>query len=307
MEPQKNLQNIHQDWMSWLENERRYSPHTITAYQKDMEQLLQFIGKYEAEALSWDSIKNVDRRTLRAWMAKQRAMGKSSPSINRNLSAIKSFFKFAKSIGALSSSDVQTQRGPKKPKRLPRPLTTQSSDTLFDLMAEQATRDWVGARDYAIAMLLYGCGMRIGEALNLTTIDLDLMKSGSLKLLGKGNKERYVPVLPQVVTACQNYSHRCPLSIPAGDKLFRSVRGKVLNPRVFQRTLETYRAQLNLPATTTPHALRHSFATHLLSNGANLRDIQELLGHKDLISTQLYTQVDATHILRAYKDAHPRA
>ena len=302
-----DLLDLRHDWISWLENERRFSPHTLAAYQRDLDQFLHFLSQYVAEAITCDSLAKVDRQTLRSWMAKQRAAGKSAASINRNLSALKSFFKFADQMRVLDATAVHAQRGPKKPTILPRPLSQDASRDLLDLMAEQAATSWLGARDYALALLMYGCGMRLGETLALTVTDLDLMGSGSLKFWGKGNKERVVPVLPQVITACQDYAAQCPFALRGPDKLFKGARGGPLNARTVQRTLETYRQRLNLPATTTPHALRHSFATHLLANGANLRDIQELLGHKDLISAQRYTQVDASHLMKTYEEAHPRA
>ncbi len=302
-----NLPILRRDWVSWLEHERRFSNHTLTAYRRDLDQFLYFLSRYLAEAITCASLAKVDRQTLRSWMAKQRAVGKSASSINRNLSALKSFYKFADHIGVLDSTAIKAQRGPKKPTILPRPLSEDVSRNLLDLMADEAAQSWLGARDYALALLMYGCGMRLGETLSLSVTDLDHMDSGSLKFRGKGGKERHVPVLPQVLAACRDYAARCPFALNSPDKLFKGTRGGSLNPRTVQRTLETYRRQLNLPVTATPHALRHSFATHLLANGANLRDIQELLGHKDLISTQRYTQVDASHLMKAYKEAHPRA
>lgn len=305
--PPPRLAQLMRNWLDWMRAERRFSAHSLEAYARDFEQFLSFLEAYGGVGLDLPQLERVDRRTLRAWMARQRSEGKSATSVGRNLSAIKSFYAFAEKSGQIQNAHVATQRGPKRAQVLPKALHEGEADRLLDAMAYEAQGDWQGARDYAATLLMYGCGMRIAEVLALNLQDLQRMASGSLQFVGKGGRERRVPVLPQVTTACEAYVKTCPHPLVENSALFVGARGGQLNPRQLQGTLARHRRALGLPETTTPHALRHSFATHLLARGANLRDIQELLGHGDLATTQRYTHVETARLLASYRDAHPRA
>lgn len=302
------LKTLVQDWVRWMRAERRFSSHSLEAYVRDLTQFFNFLKSYKGLGLDIPHLEQVDRITLRSWMAEQRRGGKSPDSVGRNLSAIKSFYAFGKTQGLLDNVAVQSQRGPKRAQALPKAVGEDQARALFDLMANDAPRDWVAARDYAACLLMYGSGMRIAEVLDLNFSSIKHMRdSGALQFRGKGGKERQVPILPQVIAACEAYLRACPHGFVANSPLFVGRRGGPLNPRLLQARVADLRRMLNLPETTTPHALRHSFATHLLARGANLRDIQELLGHNDLSTTQRYTQVDTSRLMAAFETAHPRA
>lgn len=295
------------DWLNWLAGERRFSPYSIAAYQTDLEQFFTFLRRYNNSETTYNCLNSVDRRTIRAWMAEQNMSGKSATSVARNLSAIKSFYNFGSSRYQLDPTVVQSQRGPKGSKSLPKAITEIESTKLLTALEKTAGRDWIAARNYSACLLMYGGGMRIAEVLSLKTSSLLAMEDGVLQFVGKGQKERRIPILKQVLHACKNYVKLCPQHLTSDDFLFIGVRGGRLNPRILQKQLEKLRLQLNLPVSTTPHALRHSFATHLLNNGANLRDIQELLGHKELSTTQMYTRIETKRLMDAFNTSHPRA
>ena len=240
---------------------------------------------------------------IRAWMAHERGRGLSARSLARALSSVKAFYRWLAERDGFDPSPVLMARSPRYARKLPRPLTEDSARAMLDRVELQASRSWVAARDLAVVTLLYGMGLRISEALGLTGSDLPL--PSTLRITGKGGKERLVPVLPAVRAAVDRYAALCPFEPAPGAPLFRGVRGGALSPRLVQKVMEASRTQLGLPATATPHALRHSFATHLLASGGDLRSIQELLGHASLSTTQAYTAVDTARLLEIYDAAHP--
>lgn len=238
-------------------------------------------------------------------MAAERARGLSARSLARALSAVKGFIGWLAEREGLDASAVLSTRAPRYTRKLPRPLAEDSAREMLDVVGTWAAEPWVAARDEAVVTLLYGCGLRISEALGLTGEDLPM--GDSLRILGKGRKERLVPVIAPARAAVERYVRLCPWPMAPEDKIFRGVRGGALNPRQVERVMEQARMALGLPATATPHALRHSFATHLLSAGGDLRAIQELLGHASLSTTQVYTGVDSARLMEAYRRAHPKA
>jgi integrase/recombinase XerC len=242
---------------------------------------------------------------MRAWMAHERARGLGPRSLARALSAVKSFYRWLSDRDGFDASQVLSTRSPHFTKKLPRPLSPDAARDVLALSGEQAREAWIGARDEAVVTLLYGCGLRISEALGLTGADLPLAET--LRITGKGGKERLVPVLPAARAAVERYRALCPWPMAPKAPLFRGSRGGALNPRLVQKAMERVRLQLGLPATATPHALRHSFATHLMNAGGDLRAIQELLGHASLSTTQAYTAVDTARLMEVYEAAHPRA
>lgn len=242
---------------------------------------------------------------MRAWMAHERRGGKTARSLARALSSVKSFFKWLSDRDGFDATAVLSARSPKFHRNLPRPVAEESAADLIDMAASQHSEPWVGARDTAVITLLYGCGLRISEALGLTGADVPL--GPSMRIKGKGGKERVVPVLPVAQRAVETYAQLCPFDLEADRPLFRGLRGGALNPRLISGLVANMRRQLGLPSTVTPHALRHSFATHLLAAGGDLRAIQELLGHASLSTTQAYTAIDTTQLEKVYSRAHPRA
>jgi len=242
---------------------------------------------------------------MRAWMAHERGRGVAARSLARALSAVKSFYRWLAEREGFEPTAVLSTRAPKFQRKLPRPLAKDAAATMIDTVGLQSAEPWIGARDIAVVTLLYGCGLRISEALGLTGTDVPL--PDVLRITGKGNKERIVPVIAPARDAVDTYAALCPYPIERDSPVFWSVRGKPLSPRAIQKVMEKARLQLGLPATATPHAMRHSFATHLLAAGGDLRSIQELLGHASLSTTQAYTGVDAAHLMAVYEKAHPKA
>jgi integrase/recombinase XerC len=238
-------------------------------------------------------------------MASERARGVSARTLARSLSAVKSFTAWLAEREGFDASTTLSARGPKYRRKLPRPLSEAAAFDMIDRVGDHAAEAWVAARDRAVVTLLYGCGLRISEALGLTGADSPLPQV--LRIIGKGGKERLVPVLPVTQAAVADYARQCPHDLTRDAPLFRGVRGGALNPRLIALVMEKARAQMGLPASATPHAMRHSFATHLLSAGGDLRAIQELLGHSSLSTTQAYTAVDAARLMEVYVKAHPRA
>ncbi|MEM0978514.1 MAG: tyrosine recombinase XerC [Pseudomonadota bacterium] len=290
----------------WLETRqaiRGLSQKTVEAYRSDILSYFGFLSSYHGTALSFDLMASVTIRDLRAWVAAERDAGKSSRSVARAVSALKSFYKYLHEARGIDISDVTAFKAPKYQPSLPRAVSPSAATSLIAAMDEGHSKAWVGARDVAVLTLLYGCGLRISEALSLRGQDVPLGQR--LRVTGKGNKVRVVPVLPIAADAVQDYARLCPYPIKMAAPLFKGVRGGPLSPAIIQKNLAKARIALGLPAGTTPHALRHSFATHLLNAGGDLRTIQELLGHEALSSTQVYTAVDEARLMEAYSKAHP--
>jgi len=294
-------------WLDYLGHERRLSPRTLEAYGHIGRLYLAFIERHRGETLSMTDLGSITAAELRAHLAERRSGDNplNARSLSQTLAAIRNFHIFLDRRYDVDAPQLALVRGPRIKATLPRPV---SEDQAMGLLQEPDTapdmEPWEAARDRAVLTLLYGCGLRISEGLSLTRQDIPL--SDRLRIIGKGAKTRIVPVLPQVAQAIDDYVELCPWPLGPQDALFRAKRGGPLSARHVQATVQKLRGRLGLPASATPHALRHSFATHLLGAGADLRSIQELLGHASLSTTQKYTQVDAEALLKAYQSAHPR-
>jgi len=286
-------------WGDHLASARRRSPHTVRAYVATAARWLDRTG-----AESWHAVARLGTGDLRAQLATRRAEGIGNVSAARELSALKGFVAFARAQAGDADPTPPRLRGPRVKKGLPRPVTPDEASNLADAVAEAAEEAWIGARDRAVLLLMYGAGLRIAEALSLKGSDIPLGET--LMVTGKGGKQRVAPILPVVSAAVADYAARCPWPLTKGEPLFRGARGGPLGQGMVQKAMARARLALGLPASATPHALRHSFATHLLGAGADLRSVQELLGHASLGSTQIYTKVDAATLLDTYRAAHPR-
>jgi integrase/recombinase XerC len=293
------------DWLARLSAVRGASPRTVDAYRADVAGYLGFLAGHWGGPAGAAALARVSTADLRAWMAHERGRGLSARSLARALSAVKGFHAWLAEAHGLPAPAVTATRGPRVKPRLPRPVAPDAARALIAAVELQTLEPWVGARDVAVATLLYGCGLRISEALALKESDAPLGEM--LRIRGKGGRERLVPVLPVAARAVENYRALLPFAPDPAAPLFRGVRGGPLSPRHLQRVMAQARMQLGLPATATPHALRHSFATHLLERGGDLRTIQELLGHATLATTQVYTGVDQVRLMEAYAAAHPKA
>jgi integrase/recombinase XerC len=295
-------------WLSYLGAERRMSAKTLDAYRRDVSQFLNFLTGHLGSAPTLKQLAKLSPIDIRAFMAARRGEGAGNRSLMRMLAGCRSFARFLERNGKGKVAALTAVRTPKLPKTLPKPLAVSAAKqvTDTDLREGEERQPWIIARDAAVLSLLYGCGLRISEALGLKRKDFT-EKSDSLIVTGKGNKTRMVPLLPQVATAIADYLALCPYENPPNGPLFVGARGKPLSPRIVQLTMARLRGALGLADTATPHALRHSFATHLLARGGDLRSIQELLGHASLSTTQIYTAVDAERLLEVYNNAHPRA
>ncbi len=287
-------------WQHHLIHAKRRSPHTVRAYVAAARRLMS--GQ---ELSSWEDAARVEAHALRRHISARRADGLGNASAARELSALKAFIAFARVQSGDPDPTAPRLRGPRLKKGLPRPVSPDDAVNLLDFVDELATDEWTGARDRAVLLLMYGSGLRIAEALSLTGRDADLGQT--LMVTGKGGKQRIVPVLPITRDAVADYVARCPWPLARDELLFRGAKGGPLSAGLVQKAMAQARRGLGLPDTATPHALRHSFATHLLSAGADLRSLQELLGHASLGSTQIYTKVDAAQMLEDYRAAHPRA
>lgn len=287
-----------------LAHDRRRSEHTVRAYVATAHRFTQFLGRHRGEAIGRFALLNVDPADLRAFLADRRGSGLGPSSAARELSAVRAFLAFA-AEDAGEQPQLPRTRAPKRPRTLPRPASPADAVALAEEAGDGASQPWIGARDLAILLLLYGSGLRIAEAMSLTARVLPL--GSTLRLVGKRNKPRVVPLIPAVRQAIDDYLRQCPYPVAGDVPLFVGARGGRLNPDLVRRAVQAARRRLGLPDTLTPHALRHSFATHLLARGADLRSLQELLGHASLSSTQIYTGVDAAHLLDVYRNAHPRA
>ena len=286
-------------WREYLAQGRRRSPHTVRAYVAAAKRLVENAGLRD-----WGQAAAIEGAGLRSQLAARRADGLGNASAARELSALKAFIAFARDQAGMEGSAAPRLRGPRVKKGLPRPVTPDEATNLAAMVASSASDDWIGARDRAVLLLLYGGGLRIAEALSLTGGDVPLGRT--LSVTGKGGKQRVVPILPLVAEAVAEYVRLTPWPAGKAEPLFRGAKGGPLSQGMVQKAMARARVILGLPSTATPHALRHSFATHLLGAGADLRSLQELLGHASLGSTQIYTKVDAATMLDTYRDAHPR-
>jgi integrase/recombinase XerC len=292
-------------WQAWLQHERRASPHTVASYGRDLAGFCDFLVEHLGEVPGLGHLVMLAAADFRAWLARRAGDGLERSSTARALSTLRTFFRFLDRQGFAYNPALAAIRTPKLPRALPKPLTEADAAEAITAVAALPKDAWQGKRDAAVLALLYGAGLRIAEALGLVRGNAPL-GPGLLTILGKGSKERVVPILPAVAAAVADYVAACPWHLPPDGPLFVGARGGPLNARLVQRQMERLRGWLGLPETATPHALRHSFATHLLGNGGDLRAIQELLGHASLSTTQRYTAVDSAALLAAYA-AHPRA
>src|SRR6202140_53507 len=297
-------------WLSHLRSERRLSPKTLEAYARDVRQCLAFLSQHWGARVTLSRFAALEATDIRAFMAMRRADDIGGRSLMRALAGLRSFGRFLEREGRGRVGALSAIRAPKVGKSLPKPIQMAAAKRLTDADERAGeTRDpWIWARDAAVMALLYGSGLRISEALGLKRRDVPLPGAGDVLIVtGKGNKTRMVPVLQNVLALVQDYVAMCPLPLPPEGPIFLGARGRPLSPRIIQLTMERLRGGLGLPDSATPHALRHSFATHLLTRGGDLRAIQELLGHASLSTTQIYTGIDSERLLEVYKSAHPRA
>lgn len=293
-------------WQQSLKSERRMAAKTLEAYGRDIAQFGAFLTDHLGQPPRISDLSELTAMDFRSFMARRRKAGVESRTLARQLSAIRSFFRFAERNDHFKNAALSSLRSPKIAHSVPKPLSITAAAQVAhaDILSTDETPKWVEARDRAVLTLLYACGLRISEAIGLT---LTQSKSNPLVITGKGGKTRIAPVLPRVHEVLDGYVALCPFPLKPNEPMFRGVRGGPLNARNIQLLIETMRGALHLPDTATPHALRHSFATHLLGNGADLRVIQELLGHASLSSTQIYTEVDRTHLLEQYRKAHAQS
>jgi len=297
-------------WLEFISAERRLSPKTVEAYARDVGFFLSFLTEHLGHAPKLADLSKLTPADIRSFLAFRRSNGVEARTLSRSLAAARSFARFLEREGRGKSDALSAVRAPKIAKTLPRPLDAASAMALTEAStrAYETREPWVLARDAAVLSLLYGAGLRIAEALSLTRGEIpEPGTADSITVTGKGNKTRMVPLIPQITQAIADYIAICPFALAANEPVFRGEKGGPLSPRIVQLAMERMRGALGLPDSATPHALRHSFATHLLARGGDLRSIQELLGHASLATTQIYTQVDSTHLLEAYRAAHPRA
>lgn len=292
-------------WLSHLSAERRMSMRSIEAYTRDLDGFFAFLAIHLGGAVTRQALKTLEPADIRAFLAARRAEGLAHSSLARALASLRSFFRFCARGHHFESGAIEAVRGPRLKPKLPRPIAADDTSKMLNSAETRATEPWIAARDAALLTLIYATGLRIGEALSLDAAALD--GRDTLVIRGKGGKERMVPILPAAREAIARYKERAPFALARGTPLFRGARGGPLSPRVVQLTMARLRQGLGLPDSATPHALRHAFATHLLENGADLRVIQELLGHASLSTTQRYTALDEGALRRVYTKAHPRA
>lgn len=304
-EPGAGAEALLARWLAQLAAVRGASPRTIEAYRRDVAGFLDFLAGHWGGPVGRARLGEASAADMRGWMARERGRGLSARSLARALSAVRSFYAWLAEAEGIEAPAVTAIRGPRRKARLPRPVAPEAARELIATVELQSVKSWVGARDVAVATLLYGCGLRISEALALRQTDAPLGEV--LRIKGKGGRERLAPVLPAVARAVEAYRALCPYAPGPEAPLFLGARGGPLNPRLVQGAVAAARRQLGLPATATPHALRHSFATHLLEAGGDLRTIQELLGHASLATTEVYTGVDEARLMESYMAAHPRA
>ncbi len=300
-------------WQSWLADERRVSAHTLDAYSRDLSAFLDFMANHLGHGLTLVDMAGLKTSDFRSYLASRNNRGMARTSIARAMSTVRNFYRFLEKSNILKNPSVRAIRTPKLPRSIPKALSAEEAAETLESVEEfgsghwHASRglDWIGKRDAALLTLIYGCGLRVSEALNLNIEDTP--KGDTMVITGKGNKQRLVPLLDVVIDSVEAYLQACPFKPTKGMPLFVGARGKRLSPRIVQRLMQNIRYLLGLPDTATPHALRHSFATHLLAGGGDLRTIQELLGHATLSTTQRYTEVDSARLTDVYNQAHPRA
>lgn len=298
---------IHQllgDFILFLATEKRSSKHTIESYRTDILNLLSFITKYKGFQVGKKTLGTLDHKDFRAWLTHRHNQNMSFNSTARAVSAIKSFFRYLEKNKNITNPEIIKLKSPKTTKPLPKAIDQNNAKLIIEAVRDFSKHTWTAERDIALLTLIYGCGLRISEALSITL--QDIRNSDFIRVKGKGNKERNIPILPIIKKRIDLYLKDCPHPIMPNDKLFVGVRGGKYNPTLFQKLIRDIRTALDLPETVTPHAFRHSFATHLLENGADLRSIQELLGHSSLSTTQRYTKVDSRRLLEAYSKINPR-
>lgn len=299
------LRDALEGWLAHLKALDGAAQNTVAAYRNDVAGFLAFLGQHHGGSGGIATLRDLGPSDMRAWMAHERGRGVAARSLARELSAVKSFLRWLSDREGFDATPALSARAPGFKRKLPRPLAEDAARAMIGTVDEQARDDWQGARDAAVLTLLYGCGLRISEALALSGADHPLPEV--LRIRGKGGKERVVPVIPAARAAVARYAALAPVPLEPGQPLFIGARGGPLGRRHVARAMEVARLQLGLPASATPHAMRHSFATHLLSAGGDLRAIQELLGHASLSTTQAYTAVDTARLMEVYEAAHPRA
>jgi len=297
-------------FLSHLAGERRLSPKTVSAYERDLTAFFEFQAQYKGQMIGLKELPDLTLRDFRAYMAaRRRGEDALSPnSLARHLSSLRTFFRYVERRWGVKNADIALVKGPKVKQPLPKPVSVGQAKkitSIENLLQNDTQPSWVKRRNHAVMLLLYGAGLRISEALGLTTDDLPMLDS--LRVMGKGGKTRIVPILPVVRDAVTDYVKAYPHPLSPDDHIFRGARGGVLRPEIIQAEIRKLRSALGLPESTTPHALRHSFATHLLAKGGDLRTIQTLLGHENLSTTQRYTAVDSEHLMAVHASAHPRA
>jgi integrase/recombinase XerC len=292
-------------WLDHLTHERNASPATLASYERDLRQFLGFLKHDLGHPPCLADLARLDVKAVRRFLSARRRQGTASRSLARTVSALRTFYRWLEATDQVTNRALAQVAMPRIPHTLPKPLTIEKAAALVE--NETADEDWISARDIAVLLLLYGAGLRISEALGITRRDAPVPGRDVLRIVGKGGKERLVPILPVTQRAVERYLSLCPYPLEAAAPLFVGAKGGPLSPRIIQLAIARVRDELALPDTATPHALRHSFATHLLAAGADLRQIQELLGHASLSTTQVYTEVDRERILAVYDAAHPRA
>lgn len=295
-----------QRWLAQLAHERRLSVKTVEAYERDLRQFLTFLTGHAGGPAKLADLSDLRPMDMRAFLAERRREGAGARTLARGLAGIRSFLRHLEKRGLANAAGVFAMRAPKQPKSLPKPLSPEAALRVVNAGEQLASEPWIAARDAAVLTLLYGCGLRISEALGLTRTDFP-PRADSLRVTGKGGKTRLVPLLPAASEAVTAYLRLCPFQPGPDEPVFRGARGGPLQPAIVQKQMRLMRGALGLPDSATPHALRHSFATHLLAGGGDLRTIQELLGHASLSTTQVYTGVDSARLLEIYDRAHPRA
>ena len=303
---QDALLRVTDDWLAHLRHERAFADHSIDAYARDLRDFLAYLHQQTGTPVGLDALAQVSGKTVRGFLVARRRHGVGSRSLARSLSSLRTFFRWLEAQAVMKNRALLQVQTPKVPHSVPKPLPVDKARAVVD-PGMAADLDWVVARDVAVLLLLYGSGLRLSEALGLTLADAPLPGRDTLVICGKGGKERLVPVLPVAQHAIARYIKLCPYPLDAREPMFRGAKGGPLSPRIIQLAVERLRPELGLADTATPHALRHSFATHLLSAGADLRQIQELLGHASLSTTQVYTEVDRDRLITVHETYHPRA
>ena len=300
-----DLEYEYNNWLNYLSNIKKLSQNSVVSYKNDLSKFFIFFQDYIEKNIGLKEIESIKISEFRSFLTYRRNSEISSNSIARNISALKSFFRFLIKNNKIKESSVFNLKSPKLKKSLPRPINVDLAIQVIKQAEEIEDEKWIGLRNKAILILLYGCGLRISEALSLNYDDIQ--NEDHILIKGKGEKERIVPMMPYIKKGIENYLEACPKEIISGEALFIGKRFSRLSPRIIQYALEKIRTALSLPETATPHALRHSFATHLLDSGGDLRTIQELLGHSSLSTTQKYTKVETSRLLEIYKKSHPLA